>query len=272
MIGFHETVALRRLGRPRPDIDLLRQRLRLDDGALFRQHRVLARRAGTGGPAPSGDGAAAARRDRPGTARAGGQVRLPGQDEPRTEESRSTRSSATARSSSRTAPRRTSRSARTWARSGVPVTGFLGSSTPCSNCRGSKPARRSFASRNSSWPISSRRWSSRSRPSIVAGGNELIVQPPPAGRICCDAQKLERVVEGLLSNAAKFTQNGRITVSASMQDSTCTLSIEDTGRRDRTGANGESLRDHGHFRRRDLEPSTTTKSGSGFRWPIATAG
>ncbi len=71
---------------------------------------------------------------------------------------------------------------------------------------------------------------SRSRPSIVAGGNELIVQPPPAGRIACDAQKLERIVEGLLSNAAKFTQNGRITVSASMQDSTCTLAIEDTGR------------------------------------------
>ncbi len=68
-----------------------------------------------------------------------------------------------------------------------------------------------------------------SRPSIAAGGNELIVQPPPAGRIACDAQKLERVVEGLLSNAAKFTQNGRITVATSIQDSTCTLSIEDTG-------------------------------------------
>jgi signal transduction histidine kinase len=45
----------------------------------------------------------------------------------------------------------------------------------------------------------------------------------------CDPQKLERVVAGLLSNAAKFTQNGRITVSASIQDSTCTVSIEDTG-------------------------------------------
>lgn len=70
---------------------------------------------------------------------------------------------------------------------------------------------------------------SLSRPSVVARGNEMILLPPPAGRIRCDAQKLERVVDGLLSNAAKFTQNGRITVSASMQGSCCTVSIKDTG-------------------------------------------
>jgi two-component system cell cycle sensor histidine kinase PleC len=45
----------------------------------------------------------------------------------------------------------------------------------------------------------------------------------------CDVQKLQRIVEGLLSNAAKFTHQGRITVSASIQDGTCTVSIEDTG-------------------------------------------
>jgi signal transduction histidine kinase len=66
-------------------------------------------------------------------------------------------------------------------------------------------------------------------PSIAAGGNALIVQPLPAGRMDCDAQKLERVLEGLLSNAAKFTQNGRITVAASLQHDTCTVSIVDTG-------------------------------------------
>jgi signal transduction histidine kinase len=70
---------------------------------------------------------------------------------------------------------------------------------------------------------------SLSRPSIAANGNELIVRALPAGRMSCDTQKLERVVEGLLSNAAKFTQNGRITVSASIQHNTCTVSIEDTG-------------------------------------------
>lgn len=70
---------------------------------------------------------------------------------------------------------------------------------------------------------------SLSRPSIVASGNKLIVRPPPAGRIVCDSQKLQRVVEGLLSNAAKFTENGRITFSASMRDDSWSVSIEDTG-------------------------------------------
>lgn len=68
-----------------------------------------------------------------------------------------------------------------------------------------------------------------SRPSIVASGNQLIVQPPPAGRIVCDWEMLQRVVEGLLSNAAKFTANGRITFSASMRDESWIVSIEDTG-------------------------------------------
>jgi signal transduction histidine kinase len=70
---------------------------------------------------------------------------------------------------------------------------------------------------------------SQSAAAIAASGNELILQALPVGQMSCDMQKLERVVEGLLSNAAKFTQNGRITVSASIQDNTCTVSIEDTG-------------------------------------------
>ena len=69
----------------------------------------------------------------------------------------------------------------------------------------------------------------RSRPSIVASGNELLVQPAPAGRIACDSQKVRRVVEGLLSNATKFTKNGRITLSASMRNDSWVVSIEDTG-------------------------------------------
>ncbi len=73
------------------------------------------------------------------------------------------------------------------------------------------------------------RMASQARPAIGASGNELIVQALPAGRVKCDMQKLQRVVESLLSNAAKFTQHGRITVSASIQDDTCTVSIEDTG-------------------------------------------
>ena len=70
---------------------------------------------------------------------------------------------------------------------------------------------------------------SRSRSLILAAGNELVVKPLPAGRIVCDAQKLQRVVDGLLSNAAKFTKNGRVTISASMRYGSWTISIEDTG-------------------------------------------
>lgn len=69
----------------------------------------------------------------------------------------------------------------------------------------------------------------QSRPSIAAHANELVVKALPAGRITCDKQKLERIVEGLLSNAAKFTRNGRITISASIQGSTWSVSVEDTG-------------------------------------------
>lgn len=68
-----------------------------------------------------------------------------------------------------------------------------------------------------------------SRPLIEAGGNELVLRTLPVGRITCDRQKLERIVEGLLSNAAKFTQNGRVTVSVSVQESTWSVSIEDNG-------------------------------------------
>ncbi len=69
----------------------------------------------------------------------------------------------------------------------------------------------------------------RNRPSIAASGNELLVKAPPAGRIVCDSHKLRRVVNGLLSNAAKFTTNGRITLAASIRDGTWIVSIEDTG-------------------------------------------
>ena len=60
----------------------------------------------------------------------------------------------------------------------------------------------------------------RSAPSIAANGNEWIVQLPAAGRIVCDVQMLQRVIEGLLSNAAKYTKNGRVTLSASAQNNT----------------------------------------------------
>ena len=69
----------------------------------------------------------------------------------------------------------------------------------------------------------------RSRPAIVASGNALVVLPPPAGLIACDAQKLRRVVAGLLSNAMKFTRNGHITLAVSMLNDAWVISIKDTG-------------------------------------------
>ncbi len=70
---------------------------------------------------------------------------------------------------------------------------------------------------------------SKSRSAIEAGGNELIVDPPPAGQVVCDRRKLQRVIEGLLSNAAKFTRNGRVTVSVVLSDDSWSVAIRDTG-------------------------------------------
>ncbi len=89
---------------------------------------------------------------------------------------------------------------------------------------------------------------SLSRASIVAGGNDLIVHPPPTGRVACDAQKLARILEGLLSNAAKFTHeraDHRFGLDAGQH-----LHAVDRGHRsrDRTGAPGQPLRDDGHCR------------------------
>ncbi|MGO9453902.1 MAG: sensor histidine kinase [Candidatus Binataceae bacterium] len=67
------------------------------------------------------------------------------------------------------------------------------------------------------------------RSAIVESGNEFRVDPPAAGEVRCDAGKLRRVVENLLSNAAKFTKNGCITFSASTQGGTLVMSVEDTG-------------------------------------------
>ncbi len=67
------------------------------------------------------------------------------------------------------------------------------------------------------------------RPMIVESGNEFAVEPPASGEILIDASKLRRVIENLLSNAAKFTKDGRITFSASVHGDVLTMSVEDTG-------------------------------------------
>lgn len=67
------------------------------------------------------------------------------------------------------------------------------------------------------------------RPAIAANGNEFHLESQTAGTISCDGTKLRRILDSLLSNAAKFTTNGRVTLSASMQDEVLTISIADTG-------------------------------------------
>lgn len=69
----------------------------------------------------------------------------------------------------------------------------------------------------------------RMRPDIVASGNQFTAPAPPGGRVVCDAPKLQRVLEGLLNNAAKFTRNGQVTLSATLRDDACVLSVRDTG-------------------------------------------
>jgi len=64
---------------------------------------------------------------------------------------------------------------------------------------------------------------------IAENGNKFYVEPPPVTEIVCDAGKLRRVIENLLSNAAKFTKNGRVTFAASIQDGVLAISVEDTG-------------------------------------------
>ncbi|MBS0293847.1 MAG: HAMP domain-containing histidine kinase [Proteobacteria bacterium] len=69
----------------------------------------------------------------------------------------------------------------------------------------------------------------RAGPSIAANRNEWIVQAPKEGRIVCDVQMLQRVLDGLLSNAAKYTRGGRVIFSACMSDGCWIVSIVDTG-------------------------------------------
>jgi signal transduction histidine kinase len=67
------------------------------------------------------------------------------------------------------------------------------------------------------------------RPFIVESGNTFRELPPVAAEIVCDLPKLRRVIENLLSNAAKFTRDGRVTFAAAIHDKILTIAVEDTG-------------------------------------------
>jgi len=67
------------------------------------------------------------------------------------------------------------------------------------------------------------------RSPIGESGNEFELEPPTAEEILCDAAKLRRVMDSLLSNAAKFTKSGRITFSAATRGDTLVVVVKDTG-------------------------------------------
>jgi signal transduction histidine kinase len=66
-------------------------------------------------------------------------------------------------------------------------------------------------------------------PVIAESGNKFKVEPAPVAEVVCDAPKLRRVIENLLSNAAKFTKGGRILLTGSIAAGVLKVAVEDTG-------------------------------------------
>ncbi len=67
-------------------------------------------------------------------------------------------------------------------------------------------------------------------PLVAAGGNTLLVDcPPEIGTIHSDLVKLRQVLLNLLSNAAKFTERGTVTLTARRADGWLTVAVADTG-------------------------------------------
>jgi signal transduction histidine kinase/CheY-like chemotaxis protein len=68
------------------------------------------------------------------------------------------------------------------------------------------------------------------QPLVAAGGNEFrIERPADLGRVVNDGSKLRQAVGNLLSNAAKFTHNGRVTLAVSNTAGEIAFAVRDTG-------------------------------------------
>ncbi len=68
------------------------------------------------------------------------------------------------------------------------------------------------------------------RPALVEKGIELHVEcPGDLGSVVCDRGKLVQAVDNLLSNGAKFTKHGSVTLAVSKEDGSIVISVRDTG-------------------------------------------
>src|SRR5690606_21977973 len=70
-----------------------------------------------------------------------------------------------------------------------------------------------------------------SRPLVEANRHELeVIAPPDAIWVEGDAVRLSQIISNVVNNAAKYTDpGGHITVRASASDSTCEVTVSDTG-------------------------------------------
>jgi signal transduction histidine kinase/ActR/RegA family two-component response regulator len=68
------------------------------------------------------------------------------------------------------------------------------------------------------------------REPIAESGNEFVVEcRAPLGEVVNEASKIRQVASNLLSNAAKFTSNGRITMTVGRDEQTIVIDVRDTG-------------------------------------------
>jgi signal transduction histidine kinase len=64
---------------------------------------------------------------------------------------------------------------------------------------------------------------------VVENGNKLVIDRPVQLTLKSDLMKLRRVLDNLLSNAAKFTSNGSVNLIARLLDGQIIISVQDSG-------------------------------------------
>lgn len=66
--------------------------------------------------------------------------------------------------------------------------------------------------------------------SAITKNNELSIEPIPDLKVLADEDYLNFILRNLIANAMKFTQNGKISLSATMKDQLVEIAVRDTGR------------------------------------------